>query len=155
MKDETKAKFEQAVAGYSEQAQRAKEVLEHKLTARQQFEAEWRNNRDGVVKSALEEIARDLLRPKGWQCHITSSDAEHSIKLEVYQGDMTATGSGKPCIKFIAEKSEPAIYIQSMTQSQGGADGRSIGVPLTEDVVHQYVLRFFQRLASEGPRQHF
>lgn len=154
MKDETKAKLEQALAGYQQKAQHANEVREQKETARQRFESEWRKNRDGVVMSALEEIA-GVLRAKGWQCHITSSDADLSIGLEVYQGDMTAAGVGRPCIKFIAEKSEPAIYVHTSTQSQAGSEGRSIGIPLIEDVVHQYTLGFFQRLASEGPRQRF
>jgi hypothetical protein len=156
MKDDTKAKFEQAIGGYVAAAQHAKDESDHKLSARQQFEMQWRENRDAVVIPALTQIA-ELLRSKGWQCQITSTDAEHGVTIDVYQGLMRGVaGSGRPHIAFKADPHSARIIVHSTTQSVSSPEGTGgFGIPLTEEVVQQHVLKFFQRLASEGPPRQY
>jgi hypothetical protein len=156
MKDDTKAKFEQAIDGYVAASVHAKEEQDQKLSARQRFEQQWRENRDAVVMPALTQIA-ELLHTKGWQCQITSVDADLGVTIDVYKGLMRGVvGSGRPHITFKADPHSEKISVRSTTQSGSGAVGTGgFGMPLTEEVVQQQVLQFFQRLASEGPPRQY
>jgi len=150
MKDEIRVKFEQALNSYRAAGERAKVDLEQELVPRQIFEMQWRENRDAVVIPALTQIA-ELLRSKGWQCQITSTD--HSVVFEIYQEQMRGVaGARRPQIAFHADPDSLRIYMRSSTQSVSSPESPGeVGSPFTEEVIQQLVLKFFQRLTAEGP----
>lgn len=74
MKEETRKGFVTALETYKAKDHHEKEERERKLNERQQFEAQWRSNRDNVVLPALQKIATEMLRPNGWECQIRAAD---------------------------------------------------------------------------------
>lgn len=72
--------------------------------------------------------------------------------MEVWKGPMSSVGTGRPTIRFMADKTLPKVFVHASTQSQSGAEGPPFDLPVMEDTVDEYVLKFFRRLASEPRR---
>jgi hypothetical protein len=151
MKEAVKSAFKQAIEKYQALATAAKQEQANKLTAREGFEIEYRRVRDKVIIPALKEVANDLLDPAGWKCDIRQDEKDIETTLEVYRDDMKAvSGEGRPRIGFAADASRRTVNVYSASLFQGEPSHSYEPEAITEEVIHHEVLKFFQRLASEG-----
>jgi len=100
---------------------------------------------------ALREIGEEVLTPVGWTSEVRSDDKEESATIEVYKGGMHALGkTRRPSITFGIDRHSPTIFVTAQSISQGGGQGKFPLAEITEEFVHAAVLKFFQRLTSEG-----
>jgi hypothetical protein len=149
MRNETRAAFEQALAGYEARSKAALQDKEDRFTQRRQFEAEYRVARDGVIVPALKQVASELLEPRGWKCEIRTVEKNSEATLEIYRGDMKTVSSGeRPLIGFKAEAHTPRISVYTSSYHEGEPASTYPMTELSEEFVHQRVLEFFQRLVS-------
>ena len=148
MKEETRAGFEQALAGYETRAKAVAVAKETKFAQRHQFEVDSRRVRDTVILPALLQIAEELLEPRGWTCNIRSVEQTIEATLEIYRSDLKTVSSGeRPFISFKAAPHAPHFTVAWSTQPQGGPPCTSPLETLSEEFVNQRVLEFFQVLA--------
>ena len=148
MKEETRAGFEQALAGYETRAKAAAAAKEAKFAQRHQFEVDCRRVRDTVILPALKQIAEELLEPRGWTCNVRSVEQTIEATLEIYRSDLKTVSSGeRPFIGFKAAPHAQHFTVAWSTQPEGGPPSTSPLEALSEEYVHQRVLEFFQVLA--------
>src|SRR5437764_10137 len=148
MKEAIKTAFKQALEKHEALAATAKQEQADKLTATHGFEIEYRRVRDNVIIPALKEVANDLLEPAGWKCDVRQDEKDIETTLEVYRGDLKpVSGEARPRIGFAADASQQKMNVYSASVFQGGPSHPYELEAITEDVIHQEVLRFFQRLA--------
>jgi hypothetical protein len=151
MKSEIKAAFQKAAEEHEARAVERLREQEKRLTDRDQFEAGWRDARARIVLPALRQIGEEVLTPAGWTSEVRSDDKEESATIEVYRGSMHALGTTRrPSITFVIDRHSPTIFVTSQSISQGGGQGKFPLDEVTEDFVQGSVLKFFQRLTSEG-----
>jgi hypothetical protein len=149
MKDETRAAFEQALAGYEARTKAAADAKDEKLAQRRRFEVEFRRLRDKVIIPALKQIAEELLEPRGWKCNLRYLEQTIEATLEIYRGDVKTVSSGeRSFISFKAEAHSPEFTVYTSAQSQGGPQCTRPLEEVSGDFVQQQVLEFFQLLAS-------
>lgn len=147
MKQETRAGFERALAGYESRAKAAADAKEAKFAQRHQFEIDYRRVRDAVIIPALRQVAYELLEPRGWKCHLRSVEQAIEATLEIYRGDLKTVSTGeRPFITFKAAAHAPQFTVSSSAQS--GPQGPRALEEMTTEFVQQQVLEFFQLLAS-------
>ena len=150
MKDETKAAFDKALQTYDTRKTEAAKAHQKQVTAREQFENQYRQVRDGVIVPALKEIATQILAPRGWQCDVQTNDKGIAATLEVYRGKMLGIDQrSRPHISFTADPHQAAMSVHTSTQNQGGSDGSCGLSGVTSEFVQEKVLKFFQRLVTE------
>ena len=107
----------------------------------------------GPVSSCLhcDRIREEVLTPAGWTSEVRNDDKEESATIEVYKGSMHALGTTRrPSITFVIDRHSPTIFVTSQSISQGGGQGKFPLDEVTEEFVQATVLKFFQRLTSEG-----
>lgn len=147
MRQETRAAFELALAGYEARSKAALQDKEDRLTQRHQFEDECRRIRDGVIVPGLNEVASMLLEPRGWKCEVRTVEKNSEATLEIYRGDMkTVSSSERPLIGFKAEAHTPRLTVYTSGQHQEEPESSYPLAEVSDDFVHQRVLEFFQRL---------
>ena len=152
MKAETRAGFEQALAGYDARTKAAAAAKDEKLSQRRQFEAEYRQVRDDVIVPALKQIAEELLEPRGWKCNLRFSEQTIESTLEIYRGDVKTVSTGeRSFIGFKAAAHTPELVVHTSAQSQGGPQSTRPLDGVSGDFVQQQVLEFFRLLASGRP----
>jgi len=148
MRDETRAAFEQALAGYEARAKAVADLKDEKLAQRRRFELEFRRLRDGVIIPALKQIADELLEPRGWKCNLRSFEQSTEATMEIHRDDIKTVSSGeRSFISFKAEPHAPALTVRTSAPSGGPECTRPLDT-VTSDFVQQQVLEFFQLLAS-------
>jgi hypothetical protein len=151
MKSEIKAAFQKAAKEHEARAVERLREQEKRVTDRDQFEAGWRDTRARIVLPALRQIREEVLTPAGWTSEVRSDDKEESATIEVYKGSMHALGTTRrPSITFVIDRHSPTIFVTSQSISQGGGQGKFPLDEVTEEFVQATVLKFFQRLTSEG-----
>jgi hypothetical protein len=149
MREETRAAFELALAGYEARSKAAVQDKENRLTQRLQFEVECRQLRDSVVVPALKQLASELLEPRGWKCEVRTVEKNSEATLEIHRGDMkTVSSSERPLIGFRAEAHSPRLSVYTSADQQGGPPSTYPLAEISDEFVHQQVLEFFRRLVS-------
>jgi hypothetical protein len=161
MKDKLKASFENVLSDYDARAQDAQRQQDQKATDRRKFEAECRRVMEAVIVPALDQAAREVLRPHGWICEITSPTPPQSppssrpreveVRMNVYRDSMTGVaGTGRPHLSFVADDFAAKVRIRYATtnQSSGGGEGFDLGT-INEGFVQDQLLRFVQRLTGK------
>jgi hypothetical protein len=147
MKSEIKAAFQKAAKEHEARAVKRLREQEKRVADRDQFEAGSRDRR----ARALRQIGEEVLTPAGWTSEVRSDDKEESATIEVYKGSMHALGTTRrPSITFVIDRHSPTILVTSQSISQGGGQGKFPLDDVTEEFVQRTVLKFFQRLTSEG-----
>jgi len=107
----------------------------------------------GPVSSCLhwDKFGEEVLTPTGWMSEVRSDDKQESATIEFYKGSMHALGTTRrPSITFVIDRHSPTIFVTSQTISQGGGQGKFPLDEVTEEFVQATMLKFFQRLTSEG-----
>ena len=151
MKSEIKAAFQKAAKEHEARAVERRREQQKRLTDRDQFEVGWRDTRARIVLPALRQISEEVLTPAGWTSEVRSDDKEESATIEVYKGSMHALGTTRrPSITFVIDRHSPTIFVTAQSISQGGGQGKFSLDEVTEEFVQSTVLKFFQRLTSEG-----
>ena len=147
MKEDIKADFEKLLTTYDTRQVEGAKVRQAQVTAREQFERQYRQFRDSVMVPALKEIATQVLEPRGWRCDVRTSDKDVTATLEVYRDDMYGIDNRtRPHIKFSAESYQPKMSVYASTPNQGGPEGSYDFSELTAELVQDRALKFFKRL---------
>jgi hypothetical protein len=150
MKDEIKHGFDAVIAKAAAREAESKETRKQQVSERERFELAYRRALENVIMPALQEIARDVLEPAGWTCHVSRIEFDLQATLEVYRGDMKGVaGLGRPHIMFTQDRHEPKMHVMTSTQYQGGPEASYGAEEITTDLVQRHALMFFQRLAHE------
>jgi len=149
MREETKAAFELALAGYEARSKAAVQDKENRLTQRLLFEAECRKVRDGVIVPALKQVASELLEPRGWRCEVRTVEKNSEATLEIHRGDIKTVSSGeRPLIGFRAEAHASRLTVYTSGHHQEEPEASYPLAEVSDEFVLQRVLEFFRRLVS-------
>ena len=153
MKDEIRKGFEQAVAKSRARDTAAKQASQEEADERQRFQTDYRRLAENVIMPALEEVAREFMRPAGWTCEVDClEEAGSEVRLHVYRGDM-GTPAGptvRPHLDFSPDRHTATIGIYRATRSESDTEGSYALKAITPDFVQDQALRFFNRLLVEG-----
>jgi|SRR5215469_8321505 len=153
MKDELRKRFEAAVETSRAQDAAAKNAGDKEANERKRFETDFRQAAEKVIMPALEEVARDFVRPAGWTCQVDQlEEADLEVILHVYRGDMKTPYSAgdRPHLSFSPDRSSARVKIYRATQSETGSEGDHALKEITPDFVQEQALRFFQKLVEGG-----
>ena len=148
MKQETRAGFEQALAGYENRIKAVAAAKEAKFAQRHQFEVDYRRVRDTVIVPALKQVADELLEPRGWKCTLRIVEQTIEATLEIHRDDLkTVSTAERAFISFKAAAHTPQFSISTSTQAHGEPQGMRALEEVSTEFVQQQVLAFFQVLA--------
>ena len=153
MKDDIRKGFEEAVAKSRARDTAAKQASQEEADERQRFQTDYRQLAEKVIMPALEEVAREFMRPAGWTCQVDClEEADSEVRLHVFRGDMgTPAGPGvRPHLDFSPDRHAPTISIYRATRSESDTEGSYALKEITPDFVQEQALRFFNRLLVEG-----
>ncbi len=147
MKEDIKTAFEKAANTFDARADAAKQQRDQELTERQQFEEGYRRKRDDVILPTLKAVT-NILEPHGWTCKISDSKTG-STKFEVFRGNMKGASATRPHISFSADAGSREVTIHKATQTPGPPKLTCSLTELTEELVGELMLEFFEQLTSE------
>jgi hypothetical protein len=111
--------------------------------------SEWSNCVTAVILPAMQPIADTLVKAE-WVCDVRQT-SKGGASISAYRGEMHGIGGGqnRPELNFDLQD-DGAIKIYQSTPFQGAADQTPYPISqITEDFIHERVLRFVDTLAMK------
>jgi hypothetical protein len=146
LREDLRTKFKKALDSKSESGAKCANNMAKELSARLDFENAFDALILTVIVPSLNEVARELLRPAGWICSASRAVEGNGILFTVCRPDSSEPMLTRDSVSFFADRAFPKVWAQCSLRATLQSTGIFKIDEITNDLVQETVLEFFQQL---------